>query len=179
MADLNVRDEIHHDRETVYETFRDDLVELVDYLPNIREIEVDSYEQVDENTVEIVNIWKATERDIPSAAQQFIDSEMLQWHDYATWKQDQWVCEWEMEVDFMKDAVTCTGENRYREVGDGKTAIEIDGTLEVDAGEIPGVPGLLAGKVGDAVENFVVKLIEPNLTDVNRGLEEYLDAQEQ
>jgi hypothetical protein len=83
-----------------------------------------------------------------------------------------------MEVGFLEDAIDCTGETRYLKNGEDSTTIEIRGDLQVDASEIPGVPSLVAGKVGDAVENFVVKLIEPNLTDVNRGLEKYLQSKQ-
>ena len=177
MARLNVDDEIHYDRETVFETFRDHLVELIDYLPDIEEIEVKDREEIDEHTVKVVNLWKAEQEEVPALAKKFIKPEMLQWTDYATWRQDEWVCDWEMEVGFLEDAITCTGQNRYIEAGEEKTKIHIDGDLEVDATKIPGVPRLVAGKVGNAVESFVAKLIEPNLTDVNRGLEEYLDAE--
>lgn len=176
MARLNVDDEIAHDRETVYTTFRDHLTDLVQYLPDIESIEQKSREDVDEDTVEIVNVWEAGQEEVPALARKFIKPEMLKWHDYATWHQDRWVCEWRMEVGFLQDAITCTGENRYYEEN-GHTKIEIDGELKVDANEIPGVPSLVASKVGNAVENFVVKLIEPNLTDVNRGIERYLADQ--
>jgi len=176
MARLNIEDEVDFERREVFETFREELVELIDFLPNIEKIERTSYERVDEDTVEIVNIWEATEKDVPSMARKFVDSEMLQWTDYATWREDEWVCEWEMEVKFLADAIDCSGQTRYLEGGEGTTKIHIDGDLEVDANEIPGVPRLVAGKVGDTVENFVVKLIEPNLSDVNRGLERYIES---
>lgn len=177
MARLNIEDEVGFERRKVFETFRDDLLEFLDYLPNIENIEVQSYERVDEDTVEIVNLWEAAEKDVPAMARRFVDSEMLKWTDYATWREDEWVCDWEMEVNFLADAIDCTGQTRYLEADDGTTTIQIDGDLEVDASEIPGVPRLVANKVGDTVENFVVKLIEPNLSDVNRGLERYLEAQ--
>jgi hypothetical protein len=44
----------------------------------------------------------------------------------------------------------------------------------VDAKNLPGVPRLLAGKIVGEVEKFVVKMITPNLTSVNRGIESYL-----
>ena len=176
MARLNVEDTVDFPREKVFETFRDNLVDLLEYLPDIKDIEVQDREEVDEDTIKVVNLWKAKEEDVPTMARKFIKPEMLQWTDYATWRKDEWVCDWEMEVGFLKDAITCKGQNRYIEE-DGATKIQIDGDLEVDATQIPGVPRLVASKVGSAVENFVVKLIEPNLTDVNRGLERYLERQ--
>ena len=177
MARMNVEDRIDYPREKVFETFRDNLVDLLEYLPDIQDIEVKDREEVDEDTVKVVNLWKAREEEVPKMARKFIKPEILQWTDYATWKQDEWVCEWEMEVGFLKEAITCKGQNRYLEAGDGSTKIHIDGDLEVDASEIPGVPRLVAGKVGSVIEDFVVKMIEPNLTDVNRGLEKYLDKE--
>jgi hypothetical protein len=178
MARLNVEDTIDYERELVFETFRDNLEDLVEYLPDIEDIEVESREEVDEETVKLVNKWSAEEEDIPSLAKKFIEPEMLQWTDYATWRQDEWVCDWQIEVGFLQDAISCEGQNRYLSE-DGTTKIHIDGDLEVDASEIPGVPSLVANKVGSAVENFVTKLIEPNLSDVNRGVERYLDGQTQ
>jgi len=177
MARLNVENEVGFERRKVFETFREDLVELIDYLPNIEHIEQKSYERVDEDTIEVVNIWEAAEKDVPSLARRFVEPEMLQWTDNATWREDDWVCDWEMEVNFLEDAIDCKGQTRYLEADDGTTKIHIDGDLEVDASEIPGVPRLVANKVGNAVENFVVKLIEPNLSDVNQGLQDYLETQ--
>ena len=174
MARLHVEDNVDFPREEVFETYRDHVAKLLDYLPTIEDIEVRSREQVDESTVELVNVWTADQADIPTMARKFINPEMLQWTDYATWHQDEWLCEWRMEVGFLNDAIDCSGETRYYEADEGRTRVVINGQLEVDATEIPGVPRLVAGKVGETVENFVVKLIEPNLTDVNRGIEAYL-----
>jgi hypothetical protein len=172
MAKINITDEIAHDRETVFATFRDHLKDLLPYLPNIESITVEKREDKD-NRVDVVNLWKASGEEVPRVAQAFIKPEMLQWHDYATWKNDAFLCEWDMKVGFLPGAVTCKGTTRYEEKN-GKTRIVMEGELKVDASKIRGVPRLVAGKVGDAVEGFVVKLITPNLTEVNRGLEKYL-----
>lgn len=174
MAEIDITDEIAHDRKTVFETFRDDLVELVPHLPDIKQITVEDREQVDDDTVEVVNLWNAEAEEIPRIARSFIKPEMLKWTDYATWNSDDWTCDWRMEVGFLPEAVTCKGTNEYRDKGDDRTEIAIRGELNVDASKIPGVPRLGAGKIGGVVENFVVKLITPNLTKVNRGLEKYL-----
>lgn len=179
MANIEITDEVAYQREDVFKTFRDELTELVPYLPDVKAIEVKERNKVDDNTMKVVNLWEAQADDIPRLARSFIKPDMLKWTDYATWRQDAWECDWTMEVGFLQDAVTCEGTTRYRESGDGKTKIEIDGTLKVDAKEIPGVPKLGAGKVGDVVENFVVKLITPNLTKVNRGIEQYLAGRQE
>lgn len=175
MADIDIKDTVAHDRETVFSTFRDELTELIPHLPDVKDIEVKDREDVDDSTVKVTNLWKAEPEEIPRLARSFIKPEMLKWTDYATWRQDDWECDWVMEVGFLSDAVTCEGTTRYVDKGDGETEVIIKGKLEVDAAQIPGVPRFGAGKIGSAVENFVVRLITPNLTNVNRGLESYLE----
>jgi hypothetical protein len=174
MARIDIRDHVKFDRTTVYETFRDKLAELQPYLPTIKEIDVDSYDRLDDTTVKIVNIWHASDGEIPTLASKFIKPEMLQWTDRATWFDDQHLCNWDMEVGFLKEAISCSGTTRYIEKGNG-TEVHIEGQLKVDASKIPGVPRLVASKVGDAVEAFVIKMITPNMKEVNRGCERYLE----
>lgn len=173
MAKINIKDVVAYDRALTYKTFRDHMVELVPFLPNVASITVESREEPDETTVKVVNLWKAEGEEIPKLAQAFIKPEMLQWHDYASWHEETWSCDWNMEVGFLRDAISCKGTTRYTDRG-GKTEVAIDGELKVDATKIPGVPRIMAGKVGDIVEKFVVKMITPNLTEVNRGVERYL-----
>lgn len=175
MARIDIRDHINYDRTTVYETFRDKLVELKPFLPTVKDIVQESYDR-DGDDVNIVNIWYAADEDIPMIAQKFIKPEMLQWTDRATWHDGSHACDWDMEVGFLQEAISCNGTTYYRESGD-RTEINITGELRVDARKIPGVPRILAGKVGDAVEKFVVKMITPNLKEVNRGAEKYLAKQ--
>jgi hypothetical protein len=172
MAKISVHDSVTSPRDLVFQTFRDDLDDLDQFLPDIESIVTESREELDGEKTRIVRVWKA-QAEIPKIARSFIKPEMLQWTDYATWNPQDWSCEWEMKVGFMTDAITARGVNRYSEKN-GDTEIVIDGILEVDAKKIPGVPRMLAGKLGKAVEAFVVKMITPNLKDVNRGMEKYL-----
>lgn len=173
MAKINIKDVVAHERALTYHTFRDHMAELVPFLPNVASITVEKREEPDASTVKIINLWKAEGEEIPKMAQAFIKPEMLQWHDHATWNNETWSCDWDMEVGFLKEAISCKGTTRYVEQG-GKTEVVIDGELKVDATKIPGVPRIMAGKVGDMVEKFVVRMITPNLTEVNRGVERYL-----
>ncbi len=174
MAAIDIKDEVAHSREKVFMTFRDELTELLPHLPDVKDIEVKDRNQVDEDTVEVVNLWKAEAEEIPRIARPFIKPEMLEWTDTATWRQDSWKCDWVIEVGFLSDAVTCKGTTSYLAKGEDKTEVQITGSLEVDARQIPGVPRLGAGKIGNVIEGFVVRLITPNLTNINRGLERYL-----
>lgn len=177
MAVMDIRDEIAYPIDTVYPAFRDELKHVAPYLPDIEDIIVQSTERVDEDTLKVVNLWKASDGKVPTLAQSFIKPDMLQWTDRATWHDDECYCDWEMEVGFLPEAVTCKGRTLYKKKGD-RTEIHITGDLSVDAKKIPGVPRLMAGKVGKVVEEFVVKMITPNLKATNRAMEKHLAATE-
>ncbi len=160
-------------RPIVYAAYRDDLTKLLQYLPNVRNIEVKS--RKDEGSrVDMVNLWSGG-GEIPPAARAFVSEAMLSWTDYATWKQDAWTCDWRTETHAFTEAVDCAGQNRFVEV-EGGTRIEIRGELKIDAKKVKGVPGFLAGKVASAVESLLSSKIQPNLVEVSDGLRKYLAA---
>lgn len=161
-------------RDVVFAAYRDDLVKLLPYLPNVRRIEIKSRKD-DGPRSELVNIWHGG-GEIPAAARAVLSESMLSWTDYATWLGDQWVCEWRIETHAFTDAVNCRGRNAFLEDGPGKTLLQIRGKLDIDAKKIKGVPGFLAGKVGKIVEEFLVGKIQPNLVETVKGLEKYLQS---
>jgi len=160
-------------RPVVFEAYRDHLVDLVEYLPNIRRIEVTRRDDSGKK-VELVNEWHGG-GEIPAAARAVLSENMLSWTDYASWDEDEWTCAWRIETHSFTEAVHCAGKNRFVEV-DGKTRLEIRGELSIEASKIKGVPRLLAKTVGKTVEDFLVKKITPNLLSVSDGLQKYLEA---
>jgi hypothetical protein len=171
-------------RAIVFAAYRDDLTKLLEYLPNVRSIEVKSRKEspgprgadgVPVLHVELVNIWHGG-GEIPAAARAVLSEAMLSWTDYATWTEENWTCAWRSETHAFTEAVKSVGTNQFVEV-DGGTRIQIRGVLEIDAKKIKGVPGFLAGKVGSAVESFLASRIKPNLIEVTEGLHKYLAAQ--
>jgi hypothetical protein len=161
-------------RPVVFAAYRDKLVDLLPFLPNVRKIEVKS--RTDEGSVvKMVNEWHGG-GEIPAVARAFVSEAMLSWTDRATWDESTWTCAWNIETHAFTEAVTCKGTNRFVEE-DGKTKLEIRGTLAIDAKKIRGVPGLLAGKVGKAVEELLINKIQPNLVETARGLGKYLEQQ--
>ena len=160
-------------RPLVYATYRDKLVELLPYLPNIRGI--DNKERKEEGgVVHLTNVWHGG-GEIPAVARAFISASMLSWTDIATWREADMETDWKVETHSIREAVSSAGVNRYFETGDG-TRLEIRGDFSVDARKIKGVPGLIAGKVGRAVEDFMVKLVSQNLLDVSKGVSQYLEG---
>ncbi len=165
-------------RPLVFAAYRDQLPELLAYLPNVRNIEVKSRKE-SPGRVELVNLWHGG-GEIPAAARAVLSEAMLNWTDYADWDENAWTCAWRTETHAFTEAVKCSGKNHFVEIdlGDGRakgTRIEIRGDLAIDAKKIKGVPGFLAGKVGSTVESFLAQRIRPNLVEVTDGLRKHLE----
>lgn len=173
MKKFTIKDTFPFSRDEVYATQRDHLAELSAYLDDIDEIVVESREE-EGDIVRFVNFWKAAPTEIPKLARPFIKPEMLQWHDYATWDASEFSCAWEMKLGFLPDAIEARGLNHWKQLGEGRTLVVIDGSITIHADRIPGIPRMMAGKAGDVIESFVVKMIEPNLKKTNLGVTQYL-----
>jgi hypothetical protein len=162
-------------RPVVFAAYRDKLLDMLPYLPNVRAIEIRKRED-DGQVVKLLNFWKGG-GDIPAAARAFVSEAMLSWLDRATWNEADFTCEWKIEPQAFTEAITCVGKNRFLEDGE-KTRLEIRGVLEIDAKKIKGVPGFLSGKVSKAVEDLLVSKIKPNLVSTAEGLTKYLEARD-
>jgi hypothetical protein len=160
-------------RELVFAAYRDEMLDLLPYLPNVRGIEIKSRKDTGP-VAEFVNEWRGG-GDIPGALRAVLSESVLSWTDYATWRGDQMVCEWRTETHAFTEAVQCKGKNTFLDDGVDRTLLEIRGTLEIDAKKIRGVPSFLAGKIGRAVEEFLVTKIQSNLVETAKGLEKYLE----
>ncbi len=161
-------------RELVFTTYRDRLVELLPYLPNLRGLEVKSREERGGDIV-IVNEFKGG-GEIPSVARSFLSESMLSWSDHATWKQAEWICNWTTKVHAFPGALLSSGYNRFVEAGSG-TRIEFRGELTCDASKVPGVPKLLARSVNGTIEKIFVGKIVENLVEVGKGIGKLLEKE--
>lgn len=159
--------------DVVFSAYRDHLPELTPYLPNIKEIKVLERKELP-GELSLVNEWTGG-GEFPKALQAVLSGELLKWTDYATWKNDARICEWRTEINRFPGAVKSSGVNRFTAQG-GSTRLEINGDLTVDAGKIPGVPRLLAGTIGGALEKFLQGQISLNLVEVAKGVGKYLEA---
>jgi hypothetical protein len=171
--DIRADARIPFPREIVFAVYRDEMLDLLPYLPNVRSIEIKSRKE-EGNVVEFVNEWRGG-GDIPAAVRAVLSEAVLAWTDYATWRTDAMCCDWRTETHAFTEAVTCKGCNRFVADGEGKTLLEIRGSLEIDAKKIRAVPSFLAGKVGRAVEEFLVGKIQSNLVETAKGLAKYLE----
>ncbi len=166
---------VHHPREKVYLAYRDRLSEIAAYIPDIKEITVVSREEGD-GVVRLHNVWVA-KREIPRMLQMVVRPEMLCWDDHATWRDAESRCDWVLRLRVFTDNVRCRGSNTIRADGPDRCRVVLDGELDITLDRVPGVPSLLARRIGPQIERFFVSLITPNLERVNQSLERYLDDQ--
>jgi len=170
--ELRTEATIDQPRDVVFRVYRDILPDLVPYLPNVRGIEVKSRSE-NGDVVELVNVWHGG-GDVPAAVRAILSESVLSWTDYARWNESDFTCTWRSEAHAFKEAVDSRGVNSFVALGPQRMAIRIDGRIDVDASKIPGVPRLVAGKVGKLIESFLIKQVQDNLQEVARGVGRYL-----
>jgi hypothetical protein len=158
-------------RHVVFAAYRDHLLDLLPYLPNVRGIDLGSSVQRGSVT-EKVNVWHGG-GEIPAVARAVISESMLSWTDHARWDEQAFVCDWRVETHAFTEAVQCEGRHTFVEQGAG-TRLETRGTLTIDATKVRAVPRILAPKVGRLIEEFLAAKIQPNLVEVTKGLAQYL-----
>ncbi len=159
-------------RSLVYVTFRDKLVELVPYMPNVRQIEVKTHREED-GRIYSINEWHGG-GEIPLAARAIISEDMLSWTEYNTWNESEFTVSWQIKTHAFSEAVHCAGKNSFIANGN-TTVVESRGEFHIDPKGIKGVPGFLVGGVVHLVEDFVGKKIEPNLLQMSDGVRQYLE----
>ncbi|MFH1468933.1 MAG: hypothetical protein ABIO70_31395 [Pseudomonadota bacterium] len=163
---------VHHPRAAVFRAYRDRLSEIAAYIPDVREIKVQTREDAG-GVVKIHNVWVA-QCEVPTALKVVLKPENLMWDDFATWDEATMICDWEIKTRVFREMVSCRGRNTFAEQR-GTTSVLLTGDLTIDIASLPGVPGFMARRLGPQVEKFIVSLITPNLERVNQSLEKFLD----
>ena len=166
---------IEHPLEQVYAAYRDELPRIVSHLPDIREIRVESSENTS-NGIKLHNRWIA-DREIPKMLKGIIKPEMLEWDDFAEWHDEAHYVAWTLRIPAFETQVQCSGRNSFYADGSG-TRVVLTGELRIRMEQVPGVPKFMAKKLAPRVETFIVKLVTPNLKQVNESLGRYLDARD-
>ncbi len=172
---------VHHSATLLLKTMIERMEDIVPFLPNIASIETVKKTKRPDGTWEIVRRWEAKAEHVPSLVRPFLTRELLQWLDYALWVPSQYKVEWRQEpqVRAAKGLYECHGTNFFLPDPEGPetvSCVRVTGSLEVHPEKFPGVPTFLARRVAPQVERFIVRLIEPNLVELAKGLEAYLDA---
>lgn len=161
-------DVIEEKMENIYRIVRDEMTELIPYLPNVSKIVLE-----ESNGNRRVNRWFAQTDNIPSILQKFIKPEFFSWIDRAEWDDANYLVRFELESVLGKDLYDAKGTTYFKEVGDGTTELKVTCNVILYPEKIPGVPKLLAKKLKPAIETLLAKILEPNLTSLAKGLQQY------
>ncbi|MGF1602594.1 MAG: hypothetical protein ACFCU8_11335 [Thermosynechococcaceae cyanobacterium] len=160
-------------RPLVFETYRDQLLNLIPYLPNVRDIEIKSRREV-QGQLFCINHWHGG-GEIPAIARSILSDDMLSWTEHNIWDPVTFTLAWRIETHVFTKAVHCAGENRFLEAESG-TIVENRGQLIITPERLEGIPELLRGQVASVVENFLVQKTTPNLLEMGQGVQRYLEA---
>jgi hypothetical protein len=158
-------------RETVFAAYRDGITRVLEFLPNVRSVEV-KWRKEAETAVHLVHEWHGGGQ-VPAAVRGIVTESMLVWTDYATWDLHSFHCDWKIESHKFPEGVRCRGRNSFVDEGGEATLLGIRGTVEVDARRFPGVPSFLVKSVGRSVEEFLASTIESNVRQTIRWFEKY------
>lgn len=173
MLQINTQVTLPFPRPLVYQAYRDHLLDIAPYLPNVREIEVKSREEQNLG-LHLVLVWHGG-GEIPLAARALLSDAMLSWTDVTHWHDTEFVTDWQIQTHAFTEAVQCLGKNifidRYNQ-----TLIQSQGCLAIDSHKIKGVPGFLAGMIAQAVEDYLGQKIEPNFLQLAGAVERYLNT---
>jgi len=126
----------------------------------------------------LLNLWQGNARQAPTAVRPFMTRDLVRWKDHAVWNDQENRVEWRFEAFHLDRLFDARGANAFSAVDDGSTRVDISGTLEVYPERVPGVPRLVARRIAPRVESFVIGLITPNLAQLPRAVQEYLDQED-
>ena len=171
---LSILTEIPHSADACYQAMRDEMPDLAKFMPNVDKIDVvDRVEQAD--GIKLTNRWHAASTEIPALARPFIDSDRVFWLDHAFWHAAAHRCSWQLELGFLTERVRCEGQTIFTPKTDASCEMKIDGDLTLDLKGL--VPRLMVGRATKGVEQFILKLMEPNFRRMGRALTEFLNTQ--
>lgn len=162
-------------RPLVYATYRDKLLELAAQMTNVKRMALKS-RQEQNGTVQQIYEWHG-KSDIPGMLKAFLSEDLLTWTDFATWKEAEFVTDWQIQPHAFSEAITWAGKDQYLEEGSGTRVIS-KGQLTIDPKKLKGVPGFLAGQVGHVAEEILAKQAEPNFIEMSRCVQKYLEKQQ-
>lgn len=172
MSKISVDSQISFDRDLVYATYRDKLMELGPYLPNVRSLQLKSRQEADQQVQQVLE-WQGG-GDIPAAARALLSPELFNWTEYDVWDNNEFTVDWRIETHAYQEAVFCAGKNRFLDQGNC-TLVESRGEVRIDLSAIHGMPPFLRSQLVNLVEELLSKKIAPNLVQMGQSVQKYLE----
>lgn len=163
---------LRYPRPAVFAAYRDDLPAFVEFLPNVRAVEV-AERKTEGRIVRLRNVWHGSS-ELPTKLAEALDERVLSWDDEAVWDEASWSCDFCISPHSFTNAVRCRGRLDFIELAGDRTRLEMTGDLAIELDRVRGVPSFLAGSLGRTAEAFLVRHITANLVSVSDALVAYL-----
>ena len=173
--DFEFCEKVSYPSDQVYRLIKDGLADLIPFIPNVRAVEELEREECRGGETHVINLWHGEPGAAPRVIQPFLKPEVQSWRDIALWKDEQQLVEWRFEAPALPDLYDCSGVN-YVEAQPGDTCqVRITGKLTIHAERIIGGPSFVAKKLATTVEKWLLHLISPNLAELPKAVQAYLD----
>ena len=168
---FEVSDPIPFTLDEAFSLIRDRMPTLVPYMRDTESIEVVSRSDDGDQTL-IVNRWRASQERVPKMLRSVIKPELLSWLDHARWSEEQKAAHWTLEAMSGQDLFSCSGVTSLF-VQNDQTFLKIEVNLEIYPERVPGVPKLLARKIGGQIEKFLGDLLSDNMRQLAKSMSDY------
>ena len=168
---------ITHPIERAYPVLRDQLPDLGPFLPSVKSVRVLKRQEEGPDKLYLLNDWQGDVSAAPAVARRFISEGMASWKDHARWDNKERIVSWRFEANHFDRLFDCYGENRFFVVDNQSMRINIKGNLEIHPERVPGVPKLLVRKLKPAITRWIIDLVAPNLAEMPKAVQAFLDQQ--
>lgn len=159
--------------EEAFTLLRDQMSNLVPYMPDTESIEELSRTE-DGTQTQTVKRWQASTDRVPKALRSIIQPELMSWKDHATWSSETHTGTWELEANTGSQLFSCSGVTAIKAHGQG-ALLEITVHLEIYPENLPGVPKLLAKTIRGQVEKFLGQILSDNMRQLAQSITRYVD----
>ena len=162
---------VHQPIDVVFDLLKNNIKDLLPYLPNIDKIEEKSRKKTSKKE-DVVSTWTAR-AEMPSILKKIANPELFSWDDIATWDLEKKKVTYKLESKLASNLYTAEGENRLVAIDDNTTEMIFMCEVIPHPENFPGVPKLLAKRIVPAIDGVIKVLLEPNFTSMNEGIQEY------
>ena len=158
--------------QAVFLLIRDEMPKLVPFLHDVDKIEVAS-RKVEGDVVHLLNVWYGSSERVPGAIKKFLKPEFFSWKDHASWTGATRAATWRLEPRAGAQIFECFGTTRIEEAGPQESRIVMDINLEIHPDKVPGIPGFIGRSMRGEVEEFVSKMLTPNMRNLAASVRKY------
>lgn len=160
-------------KQVLFDTLRDNQVELNEKLPNIRESSIHSRETLEDGKVRLCSEVLGV-ANIPLFLKKAVNEDKIRWFVHQDWDYENSRCDYRIEAHYFKDNVDINGTWMFNELDNNKTELQIHNRIRIDAKGVKGVPAPMAGMVSNFVEQVLYNMARPSLVRICSNVEQMI-----